>query len=341
MKPDIFLSQLRNLDVSRGVLDDLIAGHEELVETYLRTGRRLGANATDTSGSKALGVGITEHVVRGRPTGRPAVLLLVDKLTDRGRGFPVQTGRGAPILVEQVGEIRPLAGFKGRYRPVPGGVSIAETMSPRAGSLGCVVRSKDVRYLLSCSHVLADANPTPGHAATITQQAMSDGGEAPDDVVGWLAYVVPIVPNGVSAADAALAAIKTNVDADPRIIRANDAVEKMVAPVTAPVLGQSVQKSGRTTGHTKGRIQAVGVTFQANHPAGATSFENGFTVKHATGLFATDGDSGAVITTDPGNQPVGLLVSGDAAQKLTYANPMSDVLKALAERTGAEVSIVY
>ena len=342
MKPDLSLAQLRDLGVTPDLLDDLLEGHQELVETYVESGLRFGLDATEEVGGRVLGVGVAENIVGGRPTGQAALLMLVDNLANSDAGLPSRSSRGVPIIYEEVGEIRANAGFQAKYRPVQGGVSIAPCARAYSGTLGCVVSSNGVKYILSNNHVLADVNSLAA-GATISQQSTQDGGACPADVIATLSQFVPIVIGGVSTVDAAIAAISAGVNVDARIMRDNGAVEKLVAPVTAPVLNLAVQKSGRTTGYTRAAtIKAIGVTLTVNMgAAGLSTFNNVFTSQRVSGLFSDAGDSGSLITTDPSNQPVGLLFAGDSAQKLTYANRMSDVLTALAALTGAAVSVVY
>ena len=341
MRPDISLNQLRGLNVTPGLLEDLLEGHEELVETFMTPGRRLGLEGGGDVGGRVLGVGVTENIVNKRATGEVALLVLVDKLTDAVRGRPSQSGRGAPIVYEEVGAIRASAGFQQHYRPVQGGVSIAPCGLLYSGTLGCVVSSGAAKYILSNNHVLANTNAL-GHGAAISQQSQPDGGACPADVIANLSYFVPIVLGGVSVVDAAIAAITAAVPVAPRIMRDNGVVEKLVAPVTAPVLNLPVQKSGRTTGYTRAaKINAIGLTITVDYGVGMSTLNNVFAAQRASGLFSAPGDSGSVITTDPGNQLVGLLFAGDAAAKLTYANRMSDVLTALAGLTGAPVNVIY
>lgn len=342
MKPAISLHQLRDFRITQGHVEDLLEGHEELVEHYMTGGVRLGADATQVSGTRVLGVGVAEHVRDGRPRGEPALVMLVDQLDDPERGLPRFSGRGIPIIYEEVGEIRSSVGFRARYRPVQGGVSIAPCARGYSGTLGCVVSSNGVKYILSNNHVLADANTLPA-GATISQQSIQDGGACPADVIATLSHFVPIVIGGNTPVDAAIAAIAGGVNVDPRILRDTNVVEKLIAPVTAPVLDLSVQKSGRTTGYTRAaKIQAIALTIQVNIVGhGLSTFPNVFSVKRAAGDFSQPGDSGSLITTDPGNQPVGLLFASDTGAKTTYASPMTDVLQALAGLTGAVVTVVY
>jgi hypothetical protein len=202
------------------------------------------------------------------------------------------------------------------------------------------VQSNNIKYILSNNHVLADTNTLP-LGSTISQQSIPDGGACPADVIASLSNFVPIVFNGQTPVDAAIAAIARGVNVDPRIMRDNGVVEKLIAPVTAPVLNMPVQKSGRTTGWTKAAtVRAIGLTIVVAYPGGNSTIQNTFSAKRVSGAFSMPGDSGSLITTDPGNQPVGLLFAGDN-NFTTYANNLSAVLTALQALTGAAVSVVY
>jgi len=339
MRPDVSLGQLHDLNVTRGQLDELLADHEQLVKAHLESGRRLGL-AAEKDSMLVRGVGITENTVAGNPAGGAALLMLVDKLAASASSLPQVSEHGIPIVYEEVGEIRASAGYQAKYRPVQGGVSIAPCARQYSGTLGCVVQSNGTKYILSNNHVLADTNTLPLES-TISQQSIPDGGACPADVIASLSNFVPIVINGQTPVDAAIAAIARGVNVDPRILRDNGVVEKLVAPVTAPVINLAVQKSGRTTGWTKAAtVRAIGLTIVVTYPTGSSTLQNTFSVKRVSGAFSMAGDSGSLITTDPGNQPVGLLFAGDT-NLTTYANNLSTVLAALTGLTGAAVSVVY
>lgn len=337
MKPNISLEQLGDLKVTQGQFNDLLELHEEFVATFLGPRRPLLAEAGGMS-PKVLGVGITENIVKAKGTGEAALLVLLDRIAPTGP-LASRTNNNMPIIYEEVGEIRPATQYQDKHRPVQAGVSIAPCLRNYSGTLGCVVASNGVKYILSNNHVLADVNTLP-LGSTISQQSIPDGGACPADVIAALSQFVPINLGGISLVDAAIARIANGVNVDPRILRDNGVVEKIIPPVTAPVIGLEVQKSGRTTGYTKGKVQAVGVTVTYTVGGGTTQIDNTFTVKHVSGNFGLAGDSGALITTQPANNPMGLLFAVDANNKLTYANKMSDVLTALGALTGYPVTVV-
>lgn len=125
---------------------------------------------------------------------------------------------------------------------------------------------------------------------------------------------------------------------DPRILRATGRLEKLASPHLKAKLRTKVQKSGRTTGWTRGAIDLVGVTVNVNYaPRGAppriARFDNQFRVTvPGGGAFSDRGDSGSLVTTEEDNHPVGLLFAGgDTATglKVTFCNHIDLVLTAL------------
>jgi hypothetical protein len=337
MDANITMSQLSNLEVTPSEFEALLAGHQQLVDLYLAEERLQKALAYPEG--NVLGVGITENAEKGHANGRPALLLLVDRLP-AGGGLPRHSPQGMPILHEEVGQIRPTAGYRGTNRPVPGGVSIAPCAALYSGTLGCLVESNKRKYILSNCHVLADEGALP-LGSTASQPSTGDGGACPIDVIADLSFFVPLNIGGISTVDAAISACARGVNFDARILRDNNAVEKLVPPVVQPKLGLEVQKSGRTTGHTKGKVTAVALTIVVPYTAGQTTFHNVFSVQHVSGQFSRPGDSGSLISTQPGNQPMGLLFAGDTLDKNTYAHPLSEVLTQLAGQTGYTVDVVY
>lgn len=353
MKPNITLSQLSHLGVTSADLVRILNDHEELVTNYME-------KAVKHTCGNVLGVGITTLAHPDNSADGLAFLLLVDCLDDAARQrLPSNSTAGYPIVLEEVGAINALGqsewsmgeqtqaleaiqGFQGKYRPVTCGVSIAPSTKGYSGTLGCQVTSNNIKYMLSNNHVLADCNSVP-LGTTITQPSQEDGGIVPADVVAALSYYVPLAaPGGNAPVDAAIAAYDNNIQVDARIERTDGKVEKMVSPVTAPVTKMDVQKSGRTTGVTKGKVVAIGLTVATNYAGyGIVTILNAFSVKHASGHFSLPGDSGSVITTAPQNNPVGLLFASDSGNKTTFANTMQDVLAQLALSTGHAVNIVY
>jgi hypothetical protein len=91
-------------------------------------------------------------------------------------------------------------------------------------------------------------------------------------------------------------------------------------------LGMKVQKYGRTTGHTVGRVTGINATIDVNYRTGNARFA-GQVIISGEG-FSTGGDSGSLIVTKgllaADRRPVALLFAGSATN--TIANPIDPVL---------------
>ena len=91
------------------------------------------------------------------------------------------------------------------------------------------------------------------------------------------------------------------------------------------VLGDSVVKSGRTTGWTTGRVTGVQATTQVSYGLGKTArFEDQILI--GPGGFSAGGDSGSAIMKDNGLGSFGLgglLFAG--SEEVTIANPIQRV----------------
>jgi hypothetical protein len=99
-----------------------------------------------------------------------------------------------------------------------------------------------------------------------------------------------------------------------------------------PVLGESVGKSGRTTGLTCSTINSIGTTVSIDYEAtcgdAAPAFASYFTgqVIIAGGTFSAGGDSGSLVVDTATARPVALLYGGSPTD--TVANPIQDVVTA-------------
>lgn len=96
-----------------------------------------------------------------------------------------------------------------------------------------------------------------------------------------------------------------------------------VKGVTAPELHQGVQKSGRSTGVTRGRVTVIGTTVNVGVGSGRVIR---LTDQIVTTKMADPGDSGSLLL-DGANRAVGLLFAGSSS--LTLYNPINEVLAAL------------
>jgi hypothetical protein len=89
-------------------------------------------------------------------------------------------------------------------------------------------------------------------------------------------------------------------------------------------LGQLVQKYGRTTGLTYGKVTGIDASVLISYSTGTAKFVNQVIVSGTRGAFSKGGDSGSLIVTRGSNNPVALLFAG--SNTITIGNPIAAVL---------------
>jgi len=336
---DAVLEALSEFDAGEGDLRGMLQAQEELESRlFAEPGLlSLAAGEDEPAGTgNVVGVGIGEKEVDGHPTGQLAVKVFVKeklKEADVSEEALVPESLGGVLTdVEATGEIYANM-FTARYRPAPGGVSIGNCNMVMAGTLGCLVSRSGQLYILSNNHVMALVNQGPQNVG-IPQAGRLDGGSCPSDIIARLTQWIPIIFGGASnLVDVAIARTSPSL-VDPRIIRPFGVRQKLVAPEVNPILNMRVQKSGRTTQYRRGYIDAVNVTVNVSYAplGGVAKFVRQFRVRGASGPFSDRGDSGSLVTTYPGNNPVGLLFAGNAASNVTFCNPILTVMGLLGTR---------
>jgi len=215
-------------------------------------------------------------------------------------------------------------------RPAPIGVSTGHP-NITAGTIGCRVTDGSNVYALSNNHVYADENRA-SIGDNVLQPGPYDGGLDPRDAIGTLADFEPIVfhPRARNTIDAAIAEIKiVNVEGQEVLAVGNATPSDgygIPSSTTVPaIIGQSVQKYGRTTGPTSGDITAINAIVRVGYGSGTARFINQIIIE--PGDFSSGGDSGSlIVTNDESCNPVGLLFAGSST--ITVANPIDEVLGA-------------
>jgi hypothetical protein len=226
--------------------------------------------------------------------------------------------------------------YVNKMRPAKSGISIGH-VDISAGTLGGLVRDNQSgkTVILSNNHVLADSND--GVAGdSIVQPGPADGGTDPADLIATLTRFVPIdfTSGAQNRVDAAIATpgspkdvlwntldIGPGVPADKRILGAAD-------------VGLPVHKTGRTTEHTHGNVQAVFATVQVKYDLfrKATFVDQIIVSQPGAQPFSEGGDSGSLVY-DAENKCVGLLFAGSEASEdepaRTIVNPIGYVMKEL------------
>lgn len=307
-----------------------------------------------------VGVGVGLKETRGRLTDEVSIVVLVrDKkprsALSRQQMVPDRVD-GVPTDVIEVGVLRSQQSRTDRWRPAPGGVSIAH-YKVTAGTLGAVVRDANTgqRLILSNNHVLANSNDSsPGDV--ILQPGPVDGGNDPADIIGYLERFVPIQfnvePGTCSVADGyalvgnfvarvlgsthRLATFNTHADATntvdcavARPIEDGVVIDEIleigsVMGVTEALLGMTVAKSGRTTGLTTGTVSVLDTTVEVSYGIGQTAR---FVNQIVTTPMSEGGDSGSLVLEAGSQRAVGLLFAGSS--QATIFNPIQAVMEQL------------
>lgn len=307
-----------------------------------------------------LGYGIKEK--HGQKTGEKAIVILVDKKLPseklRKKDLVPQSLGDYKTDVIEVGELNFLQLRTNRMRPAQPGVSIGH-YKISAGTLGAIVKDRKTGELLilSNNHVLA--NITNGHDGRaeigdpILQPGAYDDGSKPDDVIGRLKRFVPVKrgsgepqcsvaiaaqnvinflihlikptysvklfkEEGSNLVDCAVAKPNSSKDVKASILEIGE-----VRGVKEPEVGMEVQKSGRTSGLTRGEVLAVGVTVEVNMSESEVAV---FDDQFITEAISKPGDSGSLVL-DMENNAIGLLFAG--SEKATVCNRITNVLNQL------------
>ncbi len=234
-----------------------------------------------------------------------------------------------PIVAYDDGPADPKRSFP---RPVPIGVSSGHP-SITAGTLGARVTDGDRVFALSNNHVFAAVNQGR-EGDHLLQPGVVDGGRDPDDALGTLAAFEPIrfcsLVCPENRIDAAIALTTTE---DVGNATPDGGYGTPRSRTAEAELGMTVQKYGRTTGQTAGRVTGIHATIDVGYRGSNARFVDQIVV--SDGSFSNPGDSGSLIVTKGtllgDRRPVALLFAGSNVN--TIANPIDFVL----ERFGVTV----
>jgi len=204
-----------------------------------------------------------------------------------------------------------------RLRPAQGGFSVGH-YKITAGTLGTCCYDltpfpgmPQRFYILSNNHVLANANDAKLGDA-ILQPGPYDGGTVPRDIIARLTRYVPIkfhtpTSKPLNYVDAAIAEGNLQ-DLSREIYWAGQPRDLYVAPR----VNEIVQKTGRTTGFTTGRITNINATVDVNYGGGRVArFRN----QIITTTMSAPGDSGSLVL-DRDERAVGLLFAGSSTHTI-------------------------
>lgn len=309
-----------------------------------------------------IGVGAGVKWKDGKPTGKPAIVVLVtQKLPEDQipKGHMIEyPDSDYPTDVLAVGHVMAGGGAEmevgietlaRRRRPAKGGYSVGH-IKITAGTIGtCVydtlpgakarppvhgIGMPPRYYILSNNHVLANVNAaSPGDP--ILQPGPYDGGTYPADRIARLSRFIPImleppVPRIFhrNLVDAAVAEGEFH-DLDREVYWIGHT--RGWRPRSGVKVGMIVQKTGRTTNYTVGRIVATGATIDVNYGGGRVGR---FRDQIVTTPMSAGGDSGSLVTTLD-DVAVGLLFAGSS--RATILNQIENVRNLLRVEVGEEI----
>ena len=194
---------------------------------------------------------------------------------------------GQPVSVVVLGEIRAAASGGPRSgghcrrrsqpqgqipRPVPIGVSTGNQGECSAGTIGARVKSGSTTYALSNNHVYGLENSAP-LGSNVLQPGRYDlnCASGSNALLGKLSKFVKITfsTSASNKVDAAIAAASTS-----NLARStpSDGYGTPRASIVAAALNQTVQKYGRTTGLTTGKVVGLNATVNVGYSHGTARF---------------------------------------------------------------------
>jgi len=246
---------------------------------------------------------------------------------DHFEGFPVRrevTGMFQALTVQVAEPVAPSQANvispdrTGVVRPLIGGISVSALAGEQyiyAGTLGMVTYDNKI---LSNTHVIAmdpDDSAFLPSGTTIIQPGTLDGGTSANQV-GALESYIPITfspPGGPvpNYADAAIASIDSGVEG-LNGWQFGEAGDYQVSGTTTVTEGDTVRKSGRTTGITEGTVSYTNVNVWVDYgePQDAY-FVDQIAVQQP---FSDSGDSGALVDKD--GSFVGLVFAGGGSYSI-------------------------
>ncbi len=270
----------------------------------------------DKPGIAGIGVGLN-------PAGKPVIRIYKEKPDVAGVPDSLDD---VPVQSVTTGILQARAPTDRFPRPVPIGVSVGD-QGTTTGTLGVRVTNGTNVYALSNNHVFAAVN-SANIGDGVIQPGAVDGGSDTADRIGTLSdyQTIDFDDGDTNTMDAAIAL--TSV-ANVGTSTPPDGYGTPSPITTQAFIGQAVQKYGRTTGLQLGNVAEINVTVDVCYVVffdfclEDARFVNQISV--TPGPFSAPGDSGSLIVTQGGNQPVALLFAG--GEGLTIGNPIDLVLQ--------------
>jgi hypothetical protein len=289
------------------------------------------------------GTAVGQKWVDGKPTGKEAILVFVEKKhpkssitsTNKLSAYTADdlipsTIDGIPTDVIEVGQITKQTGFKSHVRPVQPGYSCGHGLIS-AGTIGGIFlddRNKPV--ILSNNHVIANENLAKV-GDLIYQPGPSDYAKKDSNAIGKLFKYVRLKRKD-NDQDSAIARINGSLLSSNMISDIYPQINNRLTGFAQAKIGQTVQKCGRTTGYTTGRVLGLNASFSIRYDFGMARFNKCIVLS----AMSKGGDSGSIIQDMDGNA-IGLLFAG--SEKVTIANPIDIVRERYGLKLYSEVNV--
>ena len=281
-----------------------------------------------------VGIGIGHKLVKGKSTGDHSIRFYVERKIDKKvipKKFrlPKRVGNVGTDVIETGRFVVLESPQRGRMRPVRPGCSIG--CQPKDGHLmaatfGAIVAKDRKHYVLSNNHVLANENKLP-LGSPIFQPGLRDKNAPRKDRIAKLSHFIRLKVRGRNKVDCAIALLakktRWNAAVLPRVneLKSGDPIPAAVKMV--------VEKTGRATGYTTGKIEDVSFTVKVGYASGTLTFVDQILISgDGKKPFSGGGDSGSLVVDRKSKRPVGLLFGGGSS-RFAVANHASDVLQHL------------
>lgn len=259
-------------------------------------------------------VAVGEKWTNGKSTGKPALIVLVEKKESINKLapqdiIPKAVGNVRTDVIGKVGKIS-ASSFTRKERPAPAGISCGNPVIT-AGTIGCYFRDRSGdTVLLSNNHVIA-WNSQVGQQ--VWQPGKYDRGNATCNIGRLKSFQKLVKPNGqiynsnirkvinYNLEDSAIASVNRTL-----ITESIKTIGKLKGFNLNPTLSMKVQKVGRTTEKTYGRIIGLRASIYVGYDANTVLV---FKDQIITNNMSQGGDSGSLLL-DMTNKAVGLLFAG-------------------------------
>jgi hypothetical protein len=250
-------------------------------------------------------------------------------------GYTVRTEVTGEVQVLSTQVAEPLAGVsperRGVVRPLVGGISLSADIEDMyyCGTLGMVTYDDKI---LSNAHVIAIEPDTDNFldlGTDIIQPGSGDGGRE-GARVGALEDYVPIDfdPGAENYADAAIGSIDYDhgdEDEESPGEQFGEGGNYWIEGWTEVSLGNTVRKSGRSTGVTTGQVINTNISVYVEYGDEIARFVDQIAIAQDNWSFAGPGDSGSAVDKD--GEFVGLVFAG--SENYVYINKAEHIIDEL------------